>query len=81
MAERIELSGEQLDLAVQLRDYIRDRAAVEGAGFDLSLEFFGFAVLQNYWVFGVYHDGKRLLRDEQEPYPGYFREWIGVENN
>lgn len=81
MSNKIEVSDEQLELAVQLRDYIRDRASVEGVGFDLALSLFIMAVLRGMFVFGVHHDGKRMLRDDQEPYPGYFRDWSGVGNN
>lgn len=81
MSKRIELSDEQIELAVLLRDYIRDRAAVEQQSFDLPLSLFAMAVLRGMFVFGLHHDGKRLVRDDQEPYPGYFREWNGFGNN
>jgi hypothetical protein len=63
-------------LSVQLRDYIRRRAHVEGVGFDLSLELFEKAVSVGAEVFGIVHDGTRMLYDEQEPYDGFFEQTV-----
>jgi hypothetical protein len=61
-------------LAVQLRDHIKARAKVEGVGFDLPLSMFEQAVALGAKTFGVVHDGQRMIRDEQEPHPGFFRQ-------
>ena len=67
--------GIVLRLATEIRNYIRDRAKVEGVGFDLTLELFVEGVLNNARIFGVHHNGCWMLCDEQEPSPGYFRDW------
>lgn len=65
-----------LQLAVKVRDYVRDRAKVEKMGFDLPVDMFIQAIMLNASMFGVHHDGKEMLWDEQEPHPGYFKEWV-----
>lgn len=60
-------------LGKKLRDYIIKRAATEGVGFDLTVEFFEDAIrLRANPIFGVHHNGKILLKDDQEPTPGFF---------
>ena len=76
MTNRIQETDGELRLAVQLRDYIRDRAAVEGVGFALPLRMFVEVVRCGASAFGVEHDGRQLLRDAQEPYAGYFESWL-----
>jgi hypothetical protein len=61
-----------MNLERQLFEYIRRRAEVEGAGFDLPIEIFEMAVMRGAKTFGVVHDGNEMLYDEQEPYPGFF---------
>ncbi len=64
-----------LRLAEEIRDYIKDRAAVEKVGFKLPLKLFVEGVIRNAKIFGVHHDGRNMLMDEQEPHPGYFHDW------
>jgi len=59
-------------LAKRIMDYIKARAAKEGVGFSLPLSIFEEAVSINAVIFGVHHDGNRMLRDDQEPEPGFF---------
>lgn len=60
-------------LAEQLYEYVKQRAAVEGVGFKLTLEYFrGFVLLGANPVFGVEYDEKGMIHDYQEPYPGFF---------
>lgn len=64
-------------LAKAIRNYIRDRAEVERADFDLTLRLFQECVLLGVSpILGVQHDGERLLGDYQEPKPGYFEGWM-----
>ncbi len=64
-------------LARQIRDYVRDRAKIEGALFDLPLGLFNEAVhLGAAAIFGVYYDEVRILGDYQEPHPGYCKAWL-----
>ena len=76
-----ELTEAENNLAVELRDYIRDRAAVEGQVFALPLVVFQAAVVLRWWVFGVHHNGRRMIRDERQPHRGYFREWMRSRKN
>ncbi len=70
-----KLPSRRNDLAVKIRDYVKKRAKVEGVEFKLSLEFFEQAVMFGANpIFGVVHDGKKMLRDEQEPRKGFFAE-------
>ena len=62
-------------LAEQIRNYIRHRAKQEGVEFRLSLSIFEKAVACGAIIFGVHHDGEKMLRDDQEPYPGFFQKW------
>lgn len=64
------------ELAQIIHDYIRDRAAVEGVGFSLPFSIFTAAVSRGAKVFGVVHDGQRMLFDEQEPFEGYLQQWL-----
>ncbi len=60
-------------LAVDLMNYIKKRAVVENVKFDLPLSLFHTCVVNRASpVFGVHHDGRRMLRDDQEPYEGFF---------
>jgi hypothetical protein len=64
-----------MTLAEKMMEYIKRRAAVEGVGFDLPLDLFEDCVEGGVNpVFGVYHDGEKMLSDAQEPYPGFFAE-------
>jgi hypothetical protein len=66
------------ELGKLLGAYLRDRARVESVGYDLTPEFF---------IAGLLHDCRsflgieicahsKLLRDHQEPEPGYFARWM-----
>lgn len=62
-----------MSLAENMMEYIKRRAAQEGVKFDLPLSLFRECAEHGINpVFGVHHDGKRMLRDDQEPYPGFF---------
>lgn len=63
-------------LAFLLRDYLRDRAAVEGKEFGLPISFFVEIVELGVMVCGITHDGNQILGDRQEPRPGYLAEWL-----
>ncbi len=67
---------EEYLLAQEIRDYVKDRAAVEGVAFDLPLDVFFEGVLNNAKIFGVHHDRNWMLGDDQEPFPGYFEGWM-----
>lgn len=67
-------------LAEQLHSYIECRAKVEGVPFQLSLEYFESAVTIAAKVFGVVHDGERMLFDEKEPYEGFFAKTVAEIN-
>jgi hypothetical protein len=64
-------------LAEVIHDYIKRRAKVEGVDFGLNVAFFE-GVLDSgvTLIFGVEHDGKRILRDYQEPYPGFLASYL-----
>jgi hypothetical protein len=60
-------------VAIQLREYIKKRAKVEGVGFELPLSIFTEAIkLGASPIFGVHVSNGQLLKDDQEPYPGFF---------
>ena len=62
-----------MGLAENMMEYIKRRAAVEGVGFDLPLSMFQECAEHGINpVFGVHHDGEKMLADDQEPYPGFF---------
>lgn len=63
-------------LAMQLKEYIKDRAREEGKNFSLELDVFEEAVEKQVKTFGVVHDGHQILYDEQEPFPGYLDGWL-----
>jgi hypothetical protein len=68
----MEVCQSEMDVAEELCEYMKIRAAVEEMSFNLPFDFFVQAVKYATDVFGVYHDGERLLFDEQEPYEGFF---------
>ena len=60
-------------LAVRMLAYVRERAKVEGVAFCLPVAFFYEAIRTGANpIFGVVHDGARMVRDEQEPHVGFF---------
>jgi len=61
-------------LAEQLHEYLKLRAQKEGVHFDLPREFSEKAAAVGAKIFGVVHDGRHMLRDEQEPCEGFFAE-------
>jgi hypothetical protein len=65
-------------LAEDLDCYLRARADVEGVGYELSPEFFtAFIKMGVASYFGIDVDLAKgvLVRDWQEPRPGYFEAW------
>lgn len=62
----------------RLDAYLRDRADIEGVGYDLTPNFFMSAFRGGArTMFGVEMcDHGELLGDAQEPYPGYFKAWM-----
>ena len=73
--QRTENVAAVITLAKQLHDYIRHRAKAEKVVFDLPVSMFAGALSMGCNpIFGVVHDGRRMLWDEQEPWPGYFEE-------
>lgn len=64
------------ELAKQLHEYIRDRAEVEGVGYQLDIEFFDDVLRLGTQFFGVRVQGGKMVSDDQEPWPGYFKAWI-----
>jgi hypothetical protein len=66
-------SSSESPLAARLMNYIRKRAAREGVYFDLPVSFFQKTIDNGIGIiFGVHHDGKVMLFDEQEPEAGFF---------
>lgn len=61
-----------------LHEYVRDRAQVEGFGYDLDPDWFTAHLFRGIrWFFGIQicgHD--KLISDAQEPSPGYFAAWM-----
>ena len=55
-----------IPLAELLHLYLQHRAEVEGVDFALPLSYFQGAVILCRIIFGVEHDGERLLRDHRE---------------
>lgn len=68
-------------LGNRLNAYLRDRARVEGVGYELSPEFFISAFHAGArTMFGVcICDHGEMLADAQEPYPGYFEAWMEAQ--
>lgn len=63
-------------LAKTLHDYIKARAEAEGVGFGLDVQFFQDALARGCGCFfGVEVNGHSMMRDTQEPWPGYFNAW------
>ncbi len=62
----------------RLDAYLRDRARVEGFGYDLTPDFFISAFRAGTrMMFGIcICDHGMMLGDDQEPYPGYFDAWM-----
>lgn len=66
-----------MNVAQQIHDYIKDRAAVEGVGFELPVEFFEQSVeLGAMPIFGVEYDENGITVDNQEPEDGYLEQWL-----
>lgn len=65
-------------LGKHLHTYLRDRARIEGFGYDLTPDFFTAGLLQGCSsFFGIQIcSHSTLLRDDQEPSPGYFEQWM-----
>jgi hypothetical protein len=68
-----------MTLAQIIHDYIKLRASHEGVAFALPVRFFRDALtIGARPIFGVEHDGKRILSDEQEPYPGFLAAYLAT---
>jgi hypothetical protein len=69
-------------LAIELDDYVRKRAKVEGKKYELDVGWLRLQLAarrQPYTVFGIYIKHNQMVRDEQEPCPGYFDAWMKTQ--
>lgn len=68
---------DQQKVARQIAAYIRERAQKEGVPMDLDAKFFERHIRDGVTnIFGVEWQGDLLVRDCQEPEPGFFRAWL-----
>ena len=66
-------------VAEDLHGYMRARADVEGLCYDLNPEFFAAAIkagVASYFGIDVDLANGVLVRDRQEPRPGFFEAWL-----
>lgn len=73
-----QYSEHWFDTAYTLHAYIGERALREGVAYALDADYFLAWLWQGYRLFFgvlVSEDGA-LVEDQQEPAPGYFKEWL-----
>ena len=69
-------------LAEDIDSYMRARAAVEGVSYTLNPDFFdGLLKAGIASYFGVEVANGELVRDRQEPQPGFFETWLKSKQN
>ena len=72
-----------LNIATELDEYMRLRAAIEGVAYELDAPWLAQQLEQlrvatgspTVRAFGVYIKDEQLMSDDQEPSPGFFEAW------